>query len=101
MAVAGGMSPGTEVWNPSDGSVVTVSEDFPIRSTIHRGAKMVSVKQGAELIFYESVTDQQHPKGIWKFDSGSRSWSQIGEMLLARDDFAVLPLKKASCPQKD
>ena len=88
-----------EVWNPSDGSVVTVSEDFPLRSSTFRGAKLMSVKQGAELIFYESVTDQQHPKGIWKFEAATNTWSQIGEMLLARDDFNVLALKSAFCPQ--
>jgi len=88
-----------EVWNPLDGTVKTVSEDFPAASTINHGSKLVSINNGAQLIFYEGATDKTDSKGIWKFDSATSSWSQIGELLLARDDFAVLPLKDVSCPR--
>ncbi len=58
VAIAGGMSPGMEVWNPEDGIVRMVSPDFPDQTSLFRSAKMVSIKKGTELIFYESVTDQ-------------------------------------------
>ena len=57
---------------------------------------MISVKDGEELIFYEAQ-DGQGEKGIWKYFVSNTTWMKIGEMLLPRDDFVVLPVTDITC----
>jgi hypothetical protein len=96
VAVAGGPSPGMEVWNPQDGTVQTVSEDFP--SGTGYGRQMVAVKGGSELIFYEFDMPAPYAKVIYKYSQLSNTWTQIGEMILARNQFVVLPVDGIVCP---
>ncbi len=100
VAVASGRSTGLEVWNPENGSVRTLTPDFPPISGDSRTAQLISVAGGSELIFYQSIsTSSILAKGIWKYHVGNNTWTQLGEMLAGRDDFAVLPVEDVSCPQ--
>ncbi len=97
VAVAGGYSPGLEVWNPEDGTVRTLTPDFPLSSS-QGYVQMISVNGDSELIFYEARINSTDPKGIWKYHQTNNTWSKLGEMLFPRDDFAVLPVDGLSCP---
>ena len=96
VAIAGGVTPGMEVWNPVDGSVKTLTTDFPSGSGY--GRKMIPVKGGSELIFYEFDWTSAFAKGIWKYTQSTNTWAKIGEMILARNSFAVLPVDGMACP---
>jgi hypothetical protein len=98
VVVAGGYSSGMEVWNPIDGSVNILTPDFPLAT----GAglpQMISIKNGRELIFYEAAEKPESERnGIWKYDVATNTWTKIGEMKIARNDFVVLPVDDISCP---
>ena len=98
VAVASGRSSGMEVWNPVDGTVKNLTSDFPLYSGYNRTPRMISVGDGSELIFYESVITNNPAKGVWKYHSSNNTWTQLGEMIKGRDDFAVLHVKGVSCP---
>ncbi len=99
VAIAGGISAGMEGWNPDDGTQKVISKDFPPSSGYNRSAKMISVNGNSELIYYDTIRGEYIPdKGIWKFNFSNNSWTQIGEMFEARDDFVVLPVSGISCP---
>jgi hypothetical protein len=98
VAVASGRSSGMEVWNPVDGTVKNLTSDFPLYSGYNRTPRMVSVGDGSELIFYESVITNNPAKGVWKYHLSNNTWTQLGEMIEGRDDFAVLPVQGVSCP---
>jgi hypothetical protein len=93
VAIAGGPTPGMETWNPVDGSVKTLTTDFP--SGTGFGRQMISVKGGSELIVYEwnyGLT------GIWKYTHYTSNWTKVGEMILSRNNFVVLPVDGMACP---
>jgi hypothetical protein len=97
VVVAGGYSSGMEVWNPIDKSVKILTSDFPLAT----GAglpQMISIKNGKELIFYEAAEKPESERnGIWKYDVATNTWTKIGEMKIARNDFVVLPVDDISC----
>ena len=92
-AVAGGLSPGLEVWNPADGSVKLLTADFPKHSL--DTPQMISAEQGRKLIYY----DTQPRTGIWHFDMHSKNWTKIGELLVAKSNFVALPVPNIACPK--
>ena len=98
VAVASGLSAGLEVWNPVDGSVKNLTLDFPLASEGSRTPKMISIGDGSELIFYESIFTGDPIKGIWKYHLSNNTWTKLGEMIEGRDDFVVLPVEDVSCP---
>ena len=101
VVVAGGHSSGMEVWNPIDGSVNILTPDFPL-ATGAGLAQMISIKNGRELIFYEAAEKPESERnGIWKYDVGTNTWTKIGEMKIARNDFVVLPVDNIPCPWKE
>ncbi len=91
-AVAGGTSPGLEIWNPVDGSVKMLTPNFPQRS--NNFPQMISVEQGRKLIYYNT----QPQTGIWQFDFDRKNWTKIGDLIVARDDFVTLPVPNIACP---
>ena len=93
--VGGNTSPGMEVWNSNDGTVTTLTTDFPPKSD--NAPFLVSVSDGEELIFYEAH-NSNNQKGIWKYFQSNNTWTKIGEMIFARDDFVVLPVTGMTCP---
>jgi hypothetical protein len=96
--VAGGYSSGMEVWNPIDGSVNILTPDFPLGNGGGL-AQMISIKNGKELIFYEAAEKPESERnGIWKYDVATNTWTKIGEMKIARNDFVVLSVDDISCP---
>ena len=95
VAIAGGLSSGIQVWNPVDGSVKVLNDTFPLLSKDR--PQLISVNNGLELIFYENFHDSTGEKGIWKFEASDNSWSKIGEMIFARDDFVALPITNLTC----
>ena len=98
VAIASGLSSGIEIWNPVDGSIKLLNDTFPPISEINSTPKLISVNRGLELIFYETWHfHADENKGIWKFHPSDNSWSKIGELLFARDDFAALPVNKLTC----
>lgn len=99
LAIAGGFNaPGLEVWNPADDSVTMMTPDFPPESvdSLDR-PQMISVKDGTELIYYRA-TNYLEERGIWKYFQSNNTWIQIGELLHARGDFVVLPVRGVTCP---
>ena len=100
VAIASGLSSGIEIWNPVDGSIKVLNDTFPTISGDVQTPKLISVNGGLELIFYETWhygIDEN--KGIWKFHPSDNSWSKIGEMIFARDDFVALPVSNLTCGQ--
>ena len=99
MAIASGMSPGIEVWNPVNGSAQVLNATFPrAYATGIQTPTLISVNKGKDLLFYEAWHQRaDENKGIWKFHQSNNSWSKIGEMLFARDDFVALPVKDLTC----
>jgi len=93
VAVAGGMSPGLEVWNLADGSVKMLTENFPQISNYI--PQMISIEQGRKLIYYDSRPQNE----IWQFDLDSRNWTKIGDLLVARVDFVVLSVPNIAFPE--
>ena len=93
VAVAGGMSPGLEVWNPEDGSVKVLTADFPEKSV--ETPQMVSVEQGRKLIYY----DGKPRTGIWHFYMDSKNWTKIGDLFVARYNSIALPVPNIGCPK--
>jgi hypothetical protein len=98
VAVAGGPSPGMEVWNPVDDSVVTLTDNFP-KNCSREYPQMISVNKNTELIFYESSNSNGQPKGVWKYNTSTPTWTNIGHMLFLRGSFSVLPIDGVSCPE--
>jgi hypothetical protein len=101
VAVAGGVSPGMEAWNPADDSVVTLTAEFPLAyEAIYSDEypQMISVKGSTELVFYESSSSIGSPQGIWKYSTFNGRWTKIGAMLFPRGSFSVLPVDSVSCP---
>ena len=93
VAVAGGWSPGLEVWNPVDGSVKMLTPDFP---EISNGSpQMISIEQGRKLIYY----DTKPRTGIWHFELENKNWTKIGDLLVARGNFVALPVANITCPK--
>ena len=97
VAVVSGLPAGIEVWNRVDGTARVLNATFPLASGIAQTPQLISVKNGLELIYYETWRRDSPNKGIWKYKSSTNTWSQIGEMAFARDDFAALPVKDISC----
>ena len=95
VAVAGGLSPGLEVWNPADGSVKLLTADFPEITDSFWIPQMISFEQGQKLIYY----DPRHRTGIWHFDMHSKNWTKIGELLVAKSNFVALPVPNIACPK--
>ncbi len=92
VVVAGGKSPGMEVWNPMDGSVKMLTADFPEKSS--ETPQLISIEQGRKLIYY----DAKPRTGIWLFNLDSNSWTKIGDLLVARYNSVVLPVQNITCP---
>ncbi len=95
VAIAGGNTAGTEVWNSADGSVKTLNSTFPLDGY---APQMVGVNGNTELIFYETGNSPSAPKGIWKFSQVTNTWTKIGEMPTERRMFSALPVKGVVCP---
>jgi hypothetical protein len=96
VAVASGYTQGMEAWNPANGSVVTLTSNFPVASS--ECPQMISVNGNYELIFYESSASTGHLQGIWKYTTLTGTWTKIGSMLNPRGSFNVLPVDGVSCP---
>jgi hypothetical protein len=96
VAIAGGYSAGIDVWNPASGSVTTLNSTFPLVD-YGTNPKMIAVNGNTELIFYESSNSPGNPKGIWKFNLASNTWTKIGEMVEKRITFAALAVEGISC----
>jgi len=78
-----------------DGSVKMLTADFPEKSGINHTPQMISIKEGRELIYYDSMPRT----GIWRYDLDNKSWIKIGDLLVARDDFVALPVHNIVCPK--
>jgi hypothetical protein len=99
VAAAAGASAGMEVWNPLEGTVTTVTDDFPVLTGDNRAPRMISGADGSQLFYYDSLVNVNNPlKGIWKFEVGNATWTQVGEMLQPRDDFTVVAVRNIACP---
>ncbi len=100
VALAGGVSPGLEVWNPQTDKVTMLTAEFPTRSRYEGMTPfMISVNGASELIYYEEVEDENR-SGIWRYNQANNSWSQIGNLLIARKNFVALPVSDIACPTK-
>ena len=98
VAIASGVSSGMEIWNLTDESVKTLTSGFPPASGDNQTPQMLSIKNGQSLIFYESwLYNTNQNKGIYQYSAEDNDWTQIGEMLDARDDFIALPVKGLKC----
>jgi len=84
---------GLEAWNPATGSVTMLTPDFP-KSYFLGAPAMISVNDGSSLIYYEA---RDMGKGVFKYDVADNSWTKIGELLKARDDFAAVPVFGIQC----
>jgi hypothetical protein len=60
--------------------------------------KMISANQKSQLIFYEPCKGSEPKKGVWSYQLANNTWTKLGEMLISRDDFAVLPVEGMECP---
>jgi len=99
VAIAGGLSPGLEVWNPIDDTVRVLTAEFPKMSSYPYKTPFVQSVNGAtELIYYEEF-EKEGTSGVWRYFQGNNSWSKIGELLIARDDFVALPVSDIACPK--
>jgi hypothetical protein len=100
VVITGGFSAGTEIWNPLDGSIKLVSEDFPPVTSIGNGhAKLVPINFGSDLLLYGGVYDGATVLNIRKFSGSDLSWSEFGRMLSIRDDHVVIPVDDIECPK--
>jgi hypothetical protein len=100
VVIAGGFSAGTEIWNPLDGSIKLVSEDFPPVTSISTGhAKLVPINFGSELLLYGGYYNGTNVDDVWKFSGSNLSWSEFGRMLSIRDDHVVIPVDDIECPK--
>ncbi len=102
VAVAGGQSDGTEVWNSQDGTVQLVSDNFPpLTNSSICDSKLVPIKDGSELLLYGGCHGDITQDGIWKFSSSYSytSWSEFGKMILAKNDHIVVPFSDVKCPK--
>ena len=100
VVVTGGFSSGTEIWNPLDGSIKLVSEDFPPVTSIGNGhGKVVPINFGSELLLYGGWYNGTPVDNIWKFSGSDLSWSEFGKMLYNRDDHVVIPVDDIECPK--
>ena len=97
VAVVSGLTAGIETWNTIDGSTKVLNATFPRASGNAQTPQLISVKNGLELIYYETWHMDSPDKGIWKYTLTTNTWSKIGEMAFARDDFVALPVKDLSC----
>ena len=99
VAIASGLSPGIEVWNPVNGSVQVLNSTFPqAYSGIVQTPKLITVNNGSDLIFYEAFHENVDAnKGIWMFHQSNNSGSKIGDMLFPRDDFVAMPVTDLTC----
>ena len=99
VVIAGGISEGTEVWNPQDGTIELIVDDFPHITSIPNGhARMVSINEESDLLLYGGNYNGTTMNTIWKFSGSTNSWSEFGTMLTIRDDHLVLPIDEISCP---
>ena len=103
VVIAGGSSPGTEIWNPQDGSIELVSKDFPQVSGVPHGhGKLVPINDQYEALlyggFYGPATGEFTTQKIWKFSGFDFAWSEFGDMLSPRDDHVVIPVDGVQCP---
>ena len=39
-----------------------------------------------------------YAKGIWRYEQTDNSWTKIGEMMVGRGSFVVLPVEDVTCP---
>ena len=99
VVIAGGISEGTEVWNPQDGTIELIVDEFPPIISIPNGhARMVSINEESDLLLYGGNYNGTTMNTIWKFSGSTNSWSEFGTMLTSRDDHLVLPIDEISCP---
>ena len=63
--------------------------------------QLISILDGAELIFYQAQEEdpegRNNEKGIWRYQGSENSWTRVGEMIFARDDFVALPVDNLEC----
>jgi len=97
VAIASGRSDGMEIWNPATGDVINVSPNFPGMTGDVESPKMIPVKGGSELIYYETGSSEL-ARPILKYFVANNSWVNIGEMMFGRDDFSVIPVRDIACP---
>ena len=96
VAFASGTSTGLEIWDPEAGTVTNVSPDFPPISGDVQSPKMIAVRGGSELIYYETGTTELE-KPILKYTVATNTWEEVGEMSYGRDDFIALPVRDITC----
>jgi hypothetical protein len=93
--VFGGLSNGTEMWDPSTDLVQTIS-DFP--PEIDNSATSVANTNdaGTDVIFYQPYSKKSPTvylnTSIWNFNLATRTWTQLGQLLLPRNDFSAVAL---------
>ena len=104
VAVAGGNSPGLEVWNPQTNVVMTLDSNFPPSTGFVSTPTLMTVKDSSTLIYYQAQQIYLGPSQtaltsqIYKFSMVGRNWTKIGQLLDDRNDFTVLPVEGLSCP---
>ena len=102
VVIAGGISEGTEVWNPQDGTIELIVDDFPHITSIPNGhARMVSINEESDLLLYGGhyvKTPGFSVSTIWKFSGLNNTWSEYGNMLGPRNDHVILAVNDISCP---
>ena len=70
-----------------------MTENFPPKPDFMQVPGLVSVNSGKELILFDTDDDGR----IWKLDTETEVWTQIGTMLVARHSAVVLPVAGLSC----
>ena len=58
---------------------------------------MMSINGGSELLLYGGFEGTSTQSGIWKFTLADNAWTQIGNMIVPRDDHFILPANGLSC----
>ena len=95
MVIAGGNYEGMEVWNPQDETVQILTPDFPPQ-TMKDAPQLISIEGGAGLILYQAE-NQENVQGIWRYFQEINSWTKVGEMIFARNDFVDLQVEGLNC----
>ena len=95
VVIAGGNYEGMEVWNPDDETVQILTPDFPPQ-TMKDAPQLISIGSGAGLILYQAE-NQEKVQGIWRYFQEINTWTKVGDMIFARNDFVALPVEGLNC----
>lgn len=95
VVIVGGNYEGMEVWNPQDGSIQMLTPEFPAQ-TMKDAPQLVAIDGGTGLIFYQAE-NQENVQGIWRYFYDSNTWTKVGDLIFARNDFVALPVDGLNC----